>query len=446
VPLSLRILIAIPTMAVLYLWLACCNFSRFQESGRLWRRNVFGVIGALLFVFVSSAAIYNRPWEIFEPAEPAHGPAIFSPGNPPKLNNDFVNLFVRLPDGRVWFDSLEFSVAGKPGLLKDIWYLLIHPWPAKSAGPRQFIAGSNWISATACRVDWCDFGGTTPSKAIHVVGYLDTVGIKSNGTLWISSEAKPKVWTGGEMMQFGDETNWQQVARWYREGFGNFLLLKNDGTLWRWGTNRFDWNDLQTNWPTMRAFNPRQIGTNSDWKEVSCNPGERFARKTDGSVWSVLFNEKTGRDEFERQTDLGQVEFQTLSYMPNFALAYVRKDGTLWACNTYLGVNSGFLRVGKETNWRAVAVAWHCLVALKSDGSLWKWDLPEKSIGEAAIISPTRLSVHNDWVALTQTLGGTVSLAADGSLWLWPSANYEAALLKAPKQPEFLGNVFGKSD
>jgi ABC-type transport system involved in multi-copper enzyme maturation permease subunit len=446
VPLSLRILIAIPTMAVLYLWLACRNFSCFQESGRLWRRNVFGVIGALLFVFVSSAAIYNRPWEIFEPAEPAHGPAIFSPGNPPKLNNDFVNLFVRLPDGRVWFDSLEFSVAGKPGLLKDIWYLLIHPWPAKSAGPRQFIAGSNWISATACRVDWCDFGGTTPSKAIHVVGYLDTVGIKSNGTLWISSEAKPKVWTGGEMMQFGDETNWQQVARWYREGFGNFLLLKNDGTLWRWGTNRFDWNDLQTNWPTVRAFNPRQIGTNSDWKEVSCNPGERFARKTDGSVWSVLFNEKTGRDEFERQTDLGQVEFQTLSYMPNFALAYVRKDGTLWACNTYLGVNSGFLRVGKETNWRAVAVAWHCLVALKSDGSLWKWDLPEKSIGEAAIISPTRLSVHNDWVALTQTLGGTVSLAADGSLWLWPSANYEAALLKAPKQPEFLGNVFGKAD
>jgi len=55
-------------------------------------------------------------------------------------------------------------------------------------------------------------------KAIHVVGYLDTVGIKSNGTLWISSEAKPKVWTGGEMMQFGDETKLAAVARWYREG------------------------------------------------------------------------------------------------------------------------------------------------------------------------------------------------------------------------------------
>jgi len=56
----------------------------------------------------------------------------FRRANPPKLNNDFVNLFVRLPDGRVWFDSLEFSVAGKPGLLKDIWYYLIHPGPAKS--------------------------------------------------------------------------------------------------------------------------------------------------------------------------------------------------------------------------------------------------------------------------------------------------------------------------
>ena len=447
-PLSLRILIAIPTMAVMYLWLAGRNFSHFQESGRLWRRNVFGIMGALVFVCVSSAVIYNRPWEIFEPAEPPHGPAIFSPVNTPKLNSDLVNLLVRLPDGRVWYDNLEDPIEARPGQLKlkDIWYVLIHPWPAKSAGPRQFIAGSNWVSTTAQRIDWWDFGRTTPSKAVHAVGYLDTVGIKSNGTLWISSESKPKVWTGGEMMQFGDETNWQQVARWYREGFGNFLLLKNDGTLWRWGTNRFDWNDLQTNWPTMRAFNPRQIGTNSDWKEVSCNPVDRFARKTDGSVWSVFFNEKTGRDEFERQTNLDQVVFQTFFRIGDNEMAYVGKDGTLWVCNTNQGVNSGFLRVGEETNWLAVAVTGYCMVALKSDGSLWKWDLPENTIGEAVKTSPMRLGIHNDWVGLAGAFGGAVSLAADGSLWLWPSANYGAASLKAPKQPELLGNVFGKSD
>ena len=253
------------------------------------------------------------------------------------------------------------------------------------------------------------------------------------------------------MMQFGDETNWQQVAQLYREGFGNFLLLKNDGTLWRWGTNRFDWNGLQTNWPTVRALNPRQIGTNSDWKEISYNAVDRFVRKTDGSVWSVFFNEKTGRDEFERQTNLDPVVFQTFSDINDIRKAYIGKDGTLWVCNGHSDENNswketGFLQVGKETHWLAVGVTWTCMVALKSDGSLWKWNFHRDSTAEVAKIPPTRLGIHSDWVALTGAAGVVVSLAADGSLWLWPTANYEAALLKAPMQPEFLGNVFGKAD
>jgi hypothetical protein len=445
--LSLRILIAIPTMAILYLWLACRNFSHFQEGGRLWRRNVFGIMGALVFVFVSSAVIYNRPWEFFKPAEPLHGPAIFSPANPPKLNSDYANLLVRLPDGRVWFDSLKYFYEEQPSRLKGLWWALVRP-VAKSAGPQQFIAGSNWVSATAWHVDWWDRG--TPSRAIHLVGYLDTVGVKSNGTLWISSESKPKVWTGGEMMQFGDETNWQQVTRSYGERFGNFLLLKNDGTLWRWGTNRFDWNSLQTNWPTVRTSQPHQIGTNSDWKEIF-NGWIANARKTDGSVWTIVVDSKTGKDEFQQQTNLDQVVFQTFSDMNDIRTAYVGKDGTLWVCNGHSDENNswkgtGFLQVGKETHWLAVAVTWRCMVALKSDGSLWKWNFPRDSTAEVAKIPPTRLGIHNDWVSLTGTWSGVVSLADDGSLWLWPSTYYQGALLKAPKQPQFLGNVFGKSD
>ena len=445
-PWAWPILITIPTMAVLYLWLACRNLSRFQEGGRLWRGNLLSIMGASVFIIVSSAVIYNRPWEVFEPAEPPHGPAKFSLSNPPKFQNEvYGKLLVRLPDGRVWFDSLEYPF-GDRDLWKQFWWMLTGPLP-KSAGPRQFISGSNWVSATAWRVDWWDAGGTTPSKAVHVVGYLDTVGVKSNGTLWISSESKPKVWTGGEMMQFGDETNWQQAARLYQEGFGNFLLLKNDGTLWRWGTNRFDWNGLLTKWPTVRTFQPHQIGTSSDWNEL-VNIWPSYARKADGSVWSVVFNEKTGGDEFERQTNLDQVVFRTFSQIVEIgdaAMAYIGKDGTLWAVNTYQGVNSGFLQVGKETNWLAVAATRHRMVALKTDGSLWKWNFPQNFTADVTKIPPTRLGIHNDWVGLTGTWGGAVSLAADGSLWLWPGVQWER-FVKLPKQPQFLGNVFSKSD
>ena len=76
----------------------------------MWRRNLLGFAGALLFIAVSSAALYNRVWEVFEPAEPAHGPAKLSLANPPTLQIvQYNNLLVRLPDGRVWFDELGDS-------------------------------------------------------------------------------------------------------------------------------------------------------------------------------------------------------------------------------------------------------------------------------------------------------------------------------------------------
>jgi hypothetical protein len=59
------------------------------------------------------------------------------------------------------------------------------------------------------------------------------------------------------------------------------------------------------------------------------------------------------------------------------------------------------------------------------------------------------MGIHNDWVAIVGTGNGVVSLAADGSLWFWPDREayeYSPMLLKLPKQPQFLGNVFGKSD
>ncbi len=450
-PSLLTIFIAIPTMVIVYLWLVYRNFSYFHEAGRLWWRNIVGVGSALLFVIVSSAVIYNRVWEIFEPAEPPHGAAILSLANPPKLTGEFGNLLVRLPDGRVWFDGLGFSFdENQPSKLKTLWRMLLNPLP-KSAGPQQFIDSSNWVSATATRVDWWDIRGTTPSEAIHVVGYLDTVGVQSNGTLWISSQAAPEIWSGNKMVQFGNETNWRQVGR--SAPFGSFLLLKNNGTLWRWGTtNYYDgWSQSRTNWPSARTFTPRQIGTNSDWQEIG-GTWDNFVRKSDGSVWSVDIDNKSHEKQLHQETNLDQVPLQTLSLSGNGQRAYVRSDGTLWM--SWMNEQNGnygylnFVQAGTETNWIAVAMTGAQMMALKSDGSLWKWPFPKNSIAEVVKIPPTRLGIHNDWVGLTGAWGGFVSIAADGSLWLWPDANYyyEAALLKAPKQPQLLGNIFGNAD
>ena len=448
----LPILIAIPVIPAALLGLAYLNFKHFHENWRLWRRNLLGLAGALLFIVVSSAAIYNRAWEIFEPAEPPHSLPKFSLANSPKLHSDARgNLFVQLSDGRIWFDSFDdWDFWGYQGSRwKEIWLRLLPPLP-KSTGPQQFIAGSNWVSVTASRIDWWTTEGATN---IHILGYRDTVGVQADGTLWISSEAKPIIWTGARMIQFGDETNWKEIVR----SHDGLLLLKKDGTLWQWETNHYDWHQWRTNWLTVRDSTPEQIGTNSDWEEIFSASWKSYAQKNDGSVWAVSQDWKTGKVGLAQETNLDQVVSQTFSHMNDGRMAYVGKDGTLWVCNRYyysdknscFWKGTGFLQVGKETNWLAVAVTWPCMMALKSDGSLWKWDFPQNSAAELAKTPPTRLGIHNDWVGLTGTWSGAVSLAADGSLWLWPAMEdyyYQVALLKPPKQPQFLGNVFAKPD
>ena len=447
----LPMLIGLLIITIFIPWLAYRNFRYFVESGRFWRRNICGIAGAVLFVFASSAAIYNRAWEVVEPAEPSHGTAKLSLSNPLRLQSDiYGDLQVQLPDGQVWFDCLTGSYwehiywEGRGNVWDQLRTELLRPLP-KSGGPEQFLAGSNWISTTPARPVFFWNGHD------EVPGYLDTVGIQADGSLWISSESKPKIWTGTNMIRFDDETNWQKIVS--RSG-SYFLLLKTDGTLWqlRGGTNWFDWNGWQTNWPSIRAFKPQQIGMDSHWQDVFSEGWSIFARNTDGSVYSVRFEFKTNRVEFLQATNLDQIVPRTFSPSWDDRMAYVGKDGSLWIGNWHTDVSGlesqkpGFLRVGTETNWVTTAVNQNRMIVLKSDGSLWQWQLNTKSPEDAVNIPPARFGIHNDWVGLTSTLGGIVSLAADGSLWFWPGSDYDGALLKPPKQPQLLGNIFSKSD
>jgi hypothetical protein len=439
----LPLVISTPTIIVTLHWLAYLNFKNFRDGWPLWRRNILGIVGALVFIAVSSAVIYNRAWEVFEPVEPAHGPAKLSLANPPTLQMvQYDDLLVRLPDGRVWFDELGNSPYGYYGdrvRWKYLWQTVTHPLP-ESIGPQQFLAGSNWVAATTKPMyfRWNESG-----KTIGASDFMETVGIQPDGTLWISDKPETNKWTPGTLQQFGSETNWRQLA----QGNTSVVLLKTDGTLWRWGCVT---NELHQ-WPGLRSFTPYQISTNSDWQELF-TLGGIFARQTDGRVWRLGVDWKTGRDEFERTTNYDEIVLQTASYVGEDDAAFVRADGTLWVLNRYWAEKSrqtlgtGILQVGKETNWRAVAVNYQMMVALKADGSLWQWQFKYGNILRAANDSPARLSTHDDWVAITSRSVFVIAQAADGSLWLWPdkqSYDYDY-LLKLPKQPQFLGNVFGK--
>ena len=75
-----------------------------------------------------------------------------------------------------------------------------------------------------------------------------------------------------------------------------------------------------------------------------------------------------------------------------------------------------------------------------------QWNTNQEPLILAAQQAPTRLGSHNDWVAIAHTWEAAIAIAADGSLWLWPEREQYDTLLKLPKRPKFLGNVYGKAD
>jgi ABC-type transport system involved in multi-copper enzyme maturation permease subunit len=435
--------VAIVTGLILVPWLTFRNYRQLETGARIWRRNAVTLALGAGCIWLASSALYNRAWEVFEPDEPAHGPAKLSLSTPPVLRETFYGMLcVRLPDGQFWFDRLD-SFYSVPSRFKRMWQAIADPLPY-SVGPHQFVSGSNWVSVTtrfvSMHLDASELSGQygrIQATTNHIAGYLDTIGIQRDGTLWLSKSDQGQ-WNGNSLDRFGTESDWKQVIRVYP----TVLLLKRDGTLWRWGEHPLDWSQWPPQWPTLQTHKLRQVGTNADWAEL-ISVGRILARKTDGSVWDLYVK---GTDvHFSRDRHFDSASFQTLS-VENDNAAYIRPDGTLWA-----SVNQGnlkklsdFRQVGTGTHWVAARMSFNRLVALKSDGTLWVWQQPRRAFDTALDEPPKSMSIHHDWVALTGDWSNVITLAADGSLWLWPDRapyNYYSTPLKLPKQPKRLGNI-----
>jgi alpha-tubulin suppressor-like RCC1 family protein len=221
--------------------------------------------------------------------------------------------------------------------------------------------------------------GASTDWAELFAGYHNVIAIKTDGTLWGWGHN-----TGGTLginntisrsspVQISSDTNWAKVAVGVSGGGQDHCLaIKTDGTLWAWGDN--DYGNLFTN-NTIAYSSPVQIGSDTDWSEVSGGLFASYAVKTDGTMWSA------GYDSGYGQLGLGTRSID----------------------------KSSPTQIGALTTWLKATGGYYSNVAVKTDGTLWSWgnnnagQLGQGTTGSATSRSvPTQIGSDTNW-ALTES-------------------------------------------
>ena len=218
-----------------------------------------------------------------------------------------------------------------------------------------------------------------------------TVGLKTNGTLWgwgFNNNGQVGDGTTIERytpVQIGTDTNWKAVT----SAIGGFnIALKTNGTLWVWGFNTSGSGTGVIDPSIVYFSSPYQIGIATDWSSMDSGFQHTLALKTNGTlyVFGGGVNGSCGHGltdaPFISPTQIG-TDSNWAQVSAGFNTSYgIKTDGTLWAWgqNDYGQLGDGTTekkgfptQIGTGTNWASVQAGEQHCVALKTDGSLWTW-------------------------------------------------------------------------
>ena len=128
--------------------------------------------------------------------------------------------------------------------------------------------------------------GALTTWSTIAAGYAISAAIKSDGTLWTWGRGASFGATGhnnltnySSPVQVGSLTNWANISI----GFFQMIAIKTDGTLWSWGANNLGQLGLGN---TTYYSSPKQIGALTNWSSTSCGNYHVLSIKTDGTLWS----------------------------------------------------------------------------------------------------------------------------------------------------------------
>ena len=246
------------------------------------------------------------------------------------------------------------------------------------SSPTQIGTGTDWSDISGC--------GAARKCAIKTDGTLWVWGKNFYGELGLNQPGPSGYGRISSPAQVGTETTWSKACM--QNSSNLTLALKTDGTLWTWGENGNGGLGLNQGYSAnTRLSSPTQIGTNTNWSDISSgcyqNATTNIAQKSDGTLWA-------------------------------------------WGRNTngYLGLNavtavSSPTQVGTDTTWDRAIMTGKGRIAIKTNGTLWSWGYNNfGALGQNSrtdISSPTQVGTATNWMASTLRGGrNTVTVMRSG--------------------------------
>ena len=237
-------------------------------------------------------------------------------------------------------------------------------------------------------------------------------------------------------VQIGTRT-WSYVS-----AVGHSLAIRDDGTLWAWGTQgqgQLGLGDVVT------RSSPVQVGTLNTWSKVYASSPHSYAIRTDGTLWAWGRNilGELGLGNFGDSTNRSSpVQVGTLNTWSSVAdtsagesyhTLAIRTDGTLWAWGRnsegQLGLNLGStahrsspVQVGTRNDWVSVSINFASSMAVRSDGTIWSWgqNTPNSQLGLGDSInrsSPVQVGTLSTWASASLGTNFSVLLQNNGDAY-----------------------------
>ena len=300
------------------------------------------------------------------------------------------------------------------------------------------------------------------SVAINSNGTVWAWGSNSNGALGDKNYGSASV-TGATLVIASVGTINLSDVNIISNGGYHSLALKNDGTVWAWGTNSSgqlgDNTTTQSNVP-VQVKDAAGTGNLSGITAIAAGSSHSLALKNDGTVWAWGYNVFGGVGDNSTTQRLLPVQVKDAAgtgYLSGITVIQggtyhslaLKNDGTVWAWgyNNYgqLGDNSTTQRnipvqvkdaagTGYLSDMTAIAGGQYHSLALKNDGTAWAWG--QNSYAQLGDNSITQryLPVQIKGAGGIGFLGGVTKIAAgndfslalknDGTVWAWGNNNY----------------------